>query len=309
MKASSITSPRHSHVSSDSVLQTIRRYYALTKPGIIYGNALTTVAGFLFALGQSPAVKQNLFTHLLMGVVGTSLVIAGACIINNVIDRHIDRAMERTKKRGLVTGAINVRPALVCATVFVITGFALLVAYVNVLTALVGLVGLVDYVVLYGLAKRHGPYGTLVGSISGATPVMAGYTAATGQLDMTAWWLFAIMAAWQMPHFYAIAIYRAKDYAAARIPVLPLVRGVQRTRRSMVVYMLVYAGLVAGLALYIHAGMLYVALAVGSAAWWLSSGQVSWKTAKPEAWARQTFFRSLIVLLALSLGLALDGLL
>ncbi|MDE2589744.1 MAG: heme o synthase, partial [Patescibacteria group bacterium] len=197
-------------------VQAIKTYYLLTKPGIIYGNTITTVAGFLLA--SQGKIYFGLFMATLFGV---SFVIASACVINNYLDRKIDKKMARTQKRALVTHAISPSHALVFATILGILGFLDLVVFTNGITFMIGLIGYIDYIVLYGLSKRKSIYGTLVGSISGATPIAAGYTAVTNRFDIAALLLFLIMVFWQMPHFYAIAIYRLKDYVAAGIPVLP----------------------------------------------------------------------------------------
>jgi protoheme IX farnesyltransferase len=126
----------------------LRTYYRLTKPGIIYGNVMTTLAGFLFAGTWSRGSFDIVL--LLATVCGTSLVIASACVANNYIDQDIDRTMERTKKRALVMGDISGRSAIIFSIVLGITGFGLLLGLVNVLTAAAGAVAFIFYVVLYG---------------------------------------------------------------------------------------------------------------------------------------------------------------
>jgi len=281
----------------------INIYYQLTKPGIVYGNAMTMVAGFLFA-----SREQLSLDRLIAGLLGTSLVIAAACVVNNYLDRSIDRAMSRTKQRALVSGQLQPRQALIFALVLSMLGFGLLLAHVNVLTALVGLIGFVDYVILYGWSKRRSPLGTLVGSISGATPIVAGYTAATGVFDRTALGLFIVMAIWQMPHFYAIAMYRAHEYAAAKLPVMPLIRGNAYATRSVIAYITLYVVSIAGFFLTSPAGWWFGIPAYFAGVWWLSDAIRTRLQRSPEAWARRVFFHSLIVLLIFSAALAIDGL-
>ena len=288
--------------SSSSKLST---YYRLTKPGIIYGNVMTTLAGFLFAGTWG---RESFDISLLLATVfGTSLVIASACVANNYIDRDIDRAMERTKKRALVIGDISGRNAVIFSTVLAIIGFGLLLGFVNGLTAAAGAVAFIDYVVLYGWSKRKSVHGTLVGSVSGAIPILAGYTAASGKLDLTAVLLFAVMTVWQMPHFYAIAIYRSKEYAAAHIPVLPLVKGVEKTKRQIMVYIGAYLTAIVVLWLVTDASLWFSVPAVAGAGWWLLRSNEGYRTMDSSKWARKVFFQSLTVLMLLSAGLALDG--
>jgi protoheme IX farnesyltransferase len=211
----------------------IATYYQLTKPGIIYGNALPTIAGFFLA----SKTHINFFV-LLAVLVGQSLIIASACVFNNYIDRDIDKKMARTKNRALVRGTLSASSALVYATLLGLIGVAILTAYTNILTVFIGVVGLIVYVVLYGITKRRGPYGTIVGSISGAMPPVAGYTAVSNNLDAAAIILFLILIFWQMPHFYAIAMYRLKDYTAAHIPVLPAKTSMHRTKVHIMVYVI-----------------------------------------------------------------------
>ena len=195
----------------------LKDYYYLIKPGIIYGNAINTAAGFFLA------AKGNIdFLLLLKTLGGSSLIIASACVFNNYIDRDIDSKMTRTKNRTLVRGAVPDPIALLYGSLLGVIGFGVLIIYTNVLTVLVGATGMFFYVVMYSIWKRRSPYGTLVGSISGAVPPVAGYSAVTNSLDVGALILFLVLVFWQMPHFYAIAIRRREEYKEAGIPVLPV---------------------------------------------------------------------------------------
>src|SRR5579871_5606007 len=146
-------------------------YVQLTKPGIIFGNLFAAVGGFFLA-------SRGHFNPVLFvaTVCGISLVIGSGCVVNNYIDRDIDAKMERTKKRALVKGAISGRNAILYASVLGIIGFLLLFIYTNLLTVCVGLVGYFFYVVMYTIWKRKSDIGTIVGSVSGAVPPVAGYT-------------------------------------------------------------------------------------------------------------------------------------
>ena len=165
-----------------SYKEKIRAYYSLTKPGVLYGNVITAAAGFFLASGRH--IDWWLFLALL---VGTTLVIGSACVINNYFDQDIDSLMERTKKRAIVSGQVPARSALVFGIILGILGMMILVAYTNWLVVAIGVIGFIDYVVLYGmLSKRMSVHGTLVGSISGAMPILAGYVGAAGVIDLGA---------------------------------------------------------------------------------------------------------------------------
>jgi protoheme IX farnesyltransferase len=288
-----------------SFAATVKTYYRLTKPGIIYGNGITATAGFFLA-----SRGQLNFWLLIATLVGVSSVIASACVINNFLDQGIDAKMERTKKRALVSKTVTNRNALVYAAVLGIIGFTILVAYTNALTVYIGLTGMVFYVILYGLAKRKTIYGTEVGSISGSMPVVAGYTAVTGRLDLTAVLLFLVLTFWQMPHFYAIAMYRAKDYAAAKLPVMPVVKGMHQTKIRMMAYTLAFGVAACSLTFFDITGYTYLATVTLATAAWLWRGFKGFKTKDTGGdvkWARRMFGFSLIVLLAFSLGISFDN--
>ncbi|HSX33731.1 MAG TPA: heme o synthase [Candidatus Saccharimonadales bacterium] len=287
---------------SDSFGAVVKTYYQLTKPGIIYGNILTALAGFLLASSW-----HGRWWRLLALLIGTSLVIGGACVFNNYIDRGIDQKMKRTQKRALVSGVVTGTQALIYASVLCVVGFAVLVAFTNFVTVCVGVIGLLDYVVLYGVSKRRSTYGTLVGSISGAMPVVAGYTAVTGHFDLGAGILFLIMAAWQMPHFFAIALYRQDDYAAAGLPVLPIAKGERTTRLQMVLYTAAFWLANVALTAFGYAGYSYAAVMTLVSAAWLVLGLQGFGAPDLKRWARQMFFFSLFVVLILSLMLAIGS--
>lgn len=277
-------------------------FYTLTKPGIVWSNTLAAIAGYLFASAW------ELDFGVLFGLAtGIMLVIGCACTLNNILDRSIDAKMKRTSKRALVNGEITVRQALLFAAVVGTGGFALLLTLVSWLVFWLGVFALFAYVVLYGWAKRATLHGTLVGTISGSLPPVAGYAAVTGQLDVTALLLFVLWATWQMAHFYSIAIFRRNDYATAGIPVSPVVVGVQKTRQAIVGYILLFAIASALLGLFGNAGSVFVIVTAPLAVWWLWG---AFEPAKSEdAWGRRMFGASLIVLLTLMAILSVSSVL
>ncbi|HEX8226700.1 MAG TPA: heme o synthase [Candidatus Saccharimonadales bacterium] len=282
-----------------------REYYNLTKPGIIRGNLMTAAAAFLLASRGYPDPLL-----LLAMLAGLALVIGSGCVSNNYIDRGIDRKMARTRQRALASGVISGRSAINYAAVLLAAGLVILVIFTNILTALLSLACFVAYVFIYAIAKRKSVYGTEVGSISGAIPPVVGYCAVTGSLDITALLLFIVLVVWQMPHFYAIAIFRKEDYKAAGIPVLPLVRGIPATKRRMVWYAAAF--LAAVIALGIHDGLspAYYVITGGAGVYWLACGVKGLRPADDAhdiRWARKMFGVSLLALTAFSVTLAIEG--
>ncbi|HSX00764.1 MAG TPA: heme o synthase, partial [Candidatus Saccharimonas sp.] len=275
--------------------QTLQRYYWLTKPGIIYGNLLTAVGGFLLAARGS--VDLGLLAAMAAGI---ALVMASGCVFNNVMDRQLDAAMARTKKRAMVTGTISTRNALVYGAVLGLAGLGMLVAWTTALAAVVAAVGWVAYVLVYGWAKRAGWYGTIVGSISGAVPPVVGYTAVTGTLDAGAWLVFAVLVCWQMPHFYAIALFRLDDYKAAKVPVLPAVTSAGRTKEHIVGWIGAFMVAVALLWVLGYAGWVYLVVMLALSLEWLRRALAGFGTPDDTKWARGLFGFSLIVLTAWS---------
>lgn len=243
---------------------------------------------------------------LLATVIGTSCIIAAGCVVNNYTDRAIDQKMDRTKKRALVTGDIPVVNALLFAAALSAIGTLTLGLLVNTLTLQIGIVGFFAYTVLYGWVKRRSIHGTLAGTISGATPPLAGYTAATNSLDTTALILFLILVVWQMPHFFAIALFRLRDYKAAGIPVLSVVKGVHATRTQIVYYIAAFTVITPLLTIYGEASNTLGIVMFLSGAWWLKIAMLGKTEQNYERWARKVFGFSLMILLIFSALLTLD---
>lgn len=279
-------------------------YYRLTKPGIIRGNAITAGAGFLLA--SQGHVQLAMFAAMLVGL---SLVIASACVFNNFIDRDIDKLMTRTKARALVVGELSTAQALLFGVTLGLMGTAILIIGTNLLATGIAAFGWVAYVIVYGYYKRQSVHGTIVGSLSGAVPPVVGYCAVTAKLDAAAIILFLILVLWQMPHFYAIAMYRLDDYQAANIPVLPAVRGLSVTKLSILAYIVCFIAATSLLTLFGYTGLVYLVSvsAVGLA--WLALGYRGLSNSHDIRWAKQMFGWSLVVILVVSTALSIDSLL
>ncbi|MBI2030866.1 protoheme IX farnesyltransferase [Candidatus Kaiserbacteria bacterium] len=280
----------------------IKQYVSLTKPGIIMGNAITASGGFFLASRGS--FDPVLFFAMLAGL---SLIIASGCVINNYFDRDIDALMARTKDRALAKGILPVKHALLFALCLGIAGVMILYWYTNLLTLGVALFGGFVYVVLYTLwFKRRSTKSTFVGSLSGAVPPVIGYCAVTGTIDAAAIILFLILVLWQMPHFFAIALYRLEDYTAASIPVLPVKRGVMAAKIQTILY--INAFIVATLALTAldYTGYFYALVMAALGVMWLVLAIAGFKAPDTKKWARRMFILSLIIIMMLPVMIAID---
>ena len=280
----------------------IKQYLQVTKPGIIFGNLISVIGGFLLA--SKGNIDYSLFLTTLVGV---SLVVASGCVYNNFIDRDIDKKMERTKNRVMVKGLISPTVILVYATVLGIAGFALLYLGANPLAMWLAVMGFVVYVGVYSLyMKRKSVYGTLVGSLSGAAPPVIGYCAVTNEFDAGALILLAIFSLWQMPHYYAIAIFRFKDYQAANIPVLPVVKGISVAKHHITVYIIAFMVATLMLTLSGYAGYKYLVVAAAVSVWWLGMALKGYNTSNDRVWARKLFVFSIVAITSLSVMMSVD---
>ncbi len=277
-----------------------KSYFSLTKPGIIAGNAITTSSGFMLAS------REGINSHLFLAVlIGLSFIVASGCVFNNYIDRESDQKMARTQNRALANGLIAPKNALLFATFLGLFGVSILGALTGFLTTILALLGFVIYVFGYSFSKYYSMHGTLIGSIAGAVPPVVGYCAAKGYFDFAALLLFIIVALWQMPHFFAIAIYRIEEYAAASIPVLPLIKGIYKTKIHMLCYVAAFTVATLMLRIFHYKGFWYMVTAAIIGSLWLLLSIKGFKTENNKLWARQMFLFSLVAITALSLIIAL----
>lgn len=276
-------------------------YYLITKPGIILGNLITVAAGFLLA-----SRGELHFTLFLATLGGLGLIMASACVFNNYIDRPMDKKMERTKNRALVTGAISTQNALIFAGTLGIAGFATLFFFTNLVALSAAILGFIVYVILYSGWKSKTIYGTAIGSIAGAIPPVVGYTAVSNQVDLGAVLLFILLVLWQMPHFFSIALYRLDDYQKAGVPVLPLERGSFQTKVHMTLYILAFMIAATLLTLYGYLGYTYLSVAILGGFAWLILSLDGFRRRDNEAWGKQMFRLSLVVITAICLIIPFD---
>jgi protoheme IX farnesyltransferase len=284
------------------MLALLKQYLNLAKPGIVFGNLISVTGGFFLASRGDANLALYFATAL-----GVSLVIASGCVFNNYIDRDIDQKMERTRNRVLAQGLVSPVHAIVYAFALGVAGVAVLYAATNTLAVMLVLMGFVVYVGLYSLwLKRGSVYGTLVGSLSGAAPPVVGYCAVSNEFDAGAAILLLIFSLWQMPHSYAIAIFRFNDYQVANIPVLPVIKGISAAKRQIVLYIAAFVVATLMLTLSGYAGYSYFVVAALSGAYWLWMGVSGYKAADDRVWARKLFTFSIISITMLSVMMSVD---
>ncbi|AUI87960.1 protoheme IX farnesyltransferase [Vibrio azureus] len=275
----------------------LKSYLSITKPGIIFGNLISVAAGFFLAAKTEAAS----FTLLLTVLAGVGLVIASGCVVNNIFDRDIDQKMKRTQRRDLVLGNINSDIAFVYALVLLLVGTALLFQLANPLSAVVVLLGYVFYVFFYTMwYKRNSVYGTLVGSLSGAVPPLVGYLAVTNYISLESILLFLMFCLWQMPHSYAIAMFRMQDYRDAGIPVLPVKEGIEKAHRHMKAYVVAFTLASMGLFALGEAGYEYLAVSAAVCFAWT---RVTFRPVDNDncvPWSKAVFKVSLLAVMAIS---------
>lgn len=265
------------------------------------GNLITLAAGFLLA--SKGIMHWGLFFATLLGL---ALIIASACVFNNYIDRPIDKKMKRTKNRPLVTGAISNTHAIIFAIILVLLGNIILFAYTNLLTVFVAGIGFFIYVVLYSIWKSRTIYGTAIGSIAGAIPPVVGYCAVTNRLDLGAWILFFVLVLWQMPHFFAIALYHIDDYTAADMPLLPIKKGALRTKIHMLVYIIGFMGACMLLTFFHYTGYLFFIISLALSFAWVALCLQGFKSRNDQVWGGHMFRLSLVIITILSFTIPLD---
>lgn len=268
----------------------LQDFLALIKIGIVNSNVITAFTGIWLALHFTGNGFLNHLDIILFTLLGTSFIIAGSCVINNYIDRDIDPLMNRTKSRPTVTGKFSNGKVLFLGTAFIVIGTIFLL-FTTLSATILGLIGVFSYICLYTLwSKRYFVSNTVIGSISGATPPLIGWAAVDPNLDIIAWCLFLIMFIWQPPHFYALAMRKVEDYRAAKIPMLPVVRGFKVTKHHMVIWV---AALIPIPFLLSSLGIPFVILASILNIGWLLLGLYGYRMKDDLKWARLMFIYSL----------------
>ena len=233
-------------------------YLALTKPAIVALLLLTTLCGMILGASGFPPVSILILTLL-----GGALTAGGAGALNQYIDRDIDRKMVRTRGRPVADERIPPREALIMGFALSIAGVAILAVGVNILSAVLAVIGLLYYVVFYTIIlKPSTPSNIVIGGAAGALPPLVGWAAVTGSLTMPALFLFALIFFWTPPHFWALALLKRSDYQRADIPMLPVIRGGDQTRWQILLYSVQVVALTLLMPLVGLGGVLYIAVAI-----------------------------------------------
>ena len=278
-----------------------RDYLELTKPNVVALMILTTVIGmFLSVPGMVPV------NVLILGNLGIALCAGAAAVVNHVVDRQIDTKMARTVNRPVAKGRVEPLQAMAFATVLGLLGMAILLVYINPLTAWLTLASLVGYAGVYTLfLKRATPQNIVIGGLAGAAPPLLGWTAVTGEIHGHALLLVLIIFAWTPPHFWALAIHRKDEYAKADIPMLPVTHGEKYTKLHILLYTLML--LVISVLPFVTgmSGWLYLlgalALGIGFIYW-----AIVMMVGKKANAGMDTFKYSIIYLMALFVIMLLD---
>jgi protoheme IX farnesyltransferase len=290
-----------------TVRDSIRAYIALTKPRIIELLLVTTVPAMVLAARGIPRLDLIFWTLL-----GGSLAAGSANAINCYLDRDIDLLMARTRRRPLPAHEVEPERAVILGLLLGVAAFCVLSAFVNLLAAFLAMLAIAFYVVVYTLLmKRTTPQNIVIGGAAGALPPVIGWAAVTGDVGLPALMLFALVFYWTPPHFWALSLRIAKDYAAAGVPMLPVVRGVPETTRQIALYTVLLVAISLVLWAVAQMGAIYLVSAVVLGAIFLWQAYRLWRVGtSPEAsttGAIRLYKYSITYLSLLFLAVALDA--
>ncbi|NWF62845.1 MAG: protoheme IX farnesyltransferase [Chloroflexi bacterium] len=234
--------------------QRVKDFFVLSKP-LIVALLLVTTYGGLAAGGKAwPSAELTFWT-----LFGGALAAAGSSALNQYIDRELDKNMQRTSKRPLAEGRLTPAEGLSYGLALCLISYYVMAGYVNFLAALLSLAGIFYYVFFYSVwLKKATVQNIVIGGGAGAIPPMVGWAAATGELSLAAWILFAIIFMWTPPHFWALAIVRKNDYARAGVPMLPVVEGEEKTRKQILIYTVELIAVTMLLPIFSLAGTIYL---------------------------------------------------
>ncbi|WP_128660622.1 heme o synthase [Paenibacillus sp. 598K] len=280
----------------------IRDWIDLTKPRILQLNLIAAFAGFWLA-----SQWNYNWLLLLWMLLGTSLTMASACVINNIWDWKLDQKMSRTKDRPLATGRLNIRGVLLYALALGVAGELVLFWKVNRLCGWLGLLGMFVYIVVYTMwLKRSSTWSTSLGGISGSMPPVIGYCAVTHEIDTGALLLFALLFLWQPAHFWSLAIRRVDEYTAAGYPLLPVRKGIRRTKLQMIPYVVLLLPTVALIYIYEYAGAVFLMVSLLAGVVWCWHTLRGPSASNNDSWARTNFLISVNYLMFVFLFMILD---
>lgn len=275
---------------------------ALTKPRLLRLNMFAALGGFWVAS------KWDLdYILMIWMLIGSTLTMASATVVNNYWDRELDQKMERTRNRTLPMGRMKPGAVLTYGLVMGAAGIAVLFLLVHPITGLLGLLGWFVYIVIYTMwLKRSSTWSTSIGGISGAMPPVIGYCAVTGEVDAGAWILFALLFLWQPAHFWSLAIRRVEEYREAGFPLLPVVKGIKRTKLQMIPYVLLLLPTVVLLYGFGYAGVYFLIISVVLSIVWLIHTLLGISAKDTEKWAKVNFLISVNYLMIVFIAMILD---
>jgi protoheme IX farnesyltransferase len=234
--------------------QRARDFFALSKPLIVALLLVTTYGGLVAGSKAWPPASLTFWTLL-----GGALAAGGSSALNQYIDRELDKMMQRTSRRPLADGRLTSAEGLSYGLALCLVSYYVMAGFVNLLAALLSLAGIFYYVLFYSVwLKKATVQNIVIGGGAGAIPPMVGWAAATGELGLAAWILFAIVFMWTPPHFWALAIVRMKDYEKAGVPMLPVVHGEEKTRRQILIYTIELIAVTLLLPVFNLAGAIYL---------------------------------------------------
>ena len=270
---------------------TFKELQQIIKMGLVQGNLIPAFAGSWLAIVLANHSFLSSIPQILMMLVGSTLIMGGACALNNYYDQDIDSIMPSKQQRPSVNGKISNRNLLLLSFGMMLVGEALLFA-LNIPSGVIGLLGIVGYVSFYSIwSKRHTVWNTVIGSFPGAVPPLIGWTAIESNISIIAVALFLVIFCWQPVHFYALAIKRKDEYSLANIPMLPSVKGFKRTRVSMFIWLILLLPLPLLLS---DLGTTFMVLATLLNLGWLYLGLTSFKKDSDQTkWATKMFIYSL----------------
>jgi protoheme IX farnesyltransferase len=276
-------------------------YYSLCKPKVIFLMLVTCWVGMILATQNT--LPWNAF---IFGTLGIALSGAAAAVINHLVDRRIDAKMTRTLYRPIASGRITPKKALMFASILAISGISILFFWVNPLTAYLSVLTVLGYACFYTLfLKRATPQNIVIGGAAGATPPLLGWVAVSNEMHAFAWLLVLIIFTWTPPHFWALAIYRQQEYAAANIPMLPVTHGLFFTKLCIVLYTCLLWAVTLLPYVVGMSGLLYFIFAFILGAVFLGYALILFRSKSPS-FALKTFSFSILYLLLLFIFLLMD---
>ncbi|WP_343377648.1 heme o synthase [Buchnera aphidicola (Formosaphis micheliae)] len=278
------------------------KFIELIKPKIIIGNLVTMLGAYSLA---SKGILD--FKLLILTTVAITLIMSSACILNNVIDRDIDKQMYRTNKRMLVTQFVSIKLILYFSYILFFWGIFIFYYYINLLSMYLALLAFFIYVMLYSLyLKRNSIYSIFVGSLSGAIVPVIGYCSVINSFNFCAFFLLLMFICWQIPHSLAIAIIYNHDYKKVNIPTIPILYGLLVTKYQIIFYIICFIFFSGMLSVLGYAGETYLLVTLFFGSFWLFLGLKGLYITNNICWARTLFYFSIILIFIISFTMCLD---